>query len=149
MGRSRIEIVRELGNLMAAEDAVTRMNDPALLKESVEAVRQVAAPDFVFALVTPAAVGGTRAECPGVEGFLDGWHDWLAVFESFQVEIGEHIEAGDKVVSMARTRAVPKGTTAAIEGTVAAVFTFDGDQLSRLEFNLDQEAALRTLGLSE
>lgn len=149
MGRSRIEIVRELGNLMAAEDAVTRMDDPALLEESVEAVRQVAAPDFVFALVTPAAVGGTRAEYPGVEGFLDGWHDWLAVFESFQVEIGEHIEAGDKVVSMARTRAVPKGTTAAIEGTVAAVFTFDGDQLSRLEFNLDQEAALRTLGLSE
>ena len=149
MGRSRIEIVRELGNLMAAEDAVTRMDDPALLEESVEAVRQVAAPDFVFALVTPAAVGGTRAEYPGVEGFLDGWHDWLAVLESFQVEIGEHIEAGDKVVSMARTRAVPKGTTAAIEGTVAAVFTFDGDQLSRLEFNLDQEAALRTLGLSE
>jgi ketosteroid isomerase-like protein len=149
MDRSRTEIVRGLGNLMAAEDAVTRMNDPALLEEGIEAVRQVAAPDFVFALVTPAAVGGTRAEYPGIEGFVRGWHDWLAVFESFEVEMEEHIEAGDKVVSMARTRAIPKGTTAAIEGTVAAVFTFDADRVSRLEFNLDQDAVLRTLGLKE
>src|SRR5688572_27711921 len=99
MGGSRMEIVRKLANLMAAEDAVARMNDPVLFEEGVEAIRQVAAPDFAFALVTPAAVGGTRAEYSGVEGFIEGWNDWLVVFESFQVEVGEHIEVGDKVVS--------------------------------------------------
>ena len=144
-----MQIARKLADLMSAVDAVVRMNDPVLFEEGVEAVRQVAAPDFVFALVTPVAVGGTRAEYSGVEGFVEGWNDWLAVFESFQVEVGDHIEVGDKVVSMAHTKAVPKGTTAAIEGGGAAVFTFAGDQLSRLEFNLDREAVLRTLGLSE
>jgi hypothetical protein len=145
--RSRREIVRELSELMVAEDAVTRMSDPALLAEGVEAIRRVAAPNFVFALVTPAAVGGNSAEYAGVQGFVDGWHDWLGVFDSFQIEVGEHFEAGDKVVAMAHTSATPKGTTAAIQASGAAVFTFDGDQLSRLEFNLDQEAVLRATGL--
>jgi hypothetical protein len=147
--RSKAEIVRELTSLMAAEDAVVRMNDLALLEEGVEAIRQVAAPDFVFALVTPAEVGGTRAEYAGVEGFVAGWQDWLDVFDSFQVEPGEQIEAADKIISMVRTTAIPKGTTAAIEGSAAGVFTFDGDRISRMEFNLDQEAALRAAGLSE
>ena len=134
---------------MTAEDAVRRMNDPALLEEGVEAIRQVAAPNFVFALVTPATLGGAKAEYAGVEGFVDGWHDWVGVFDSFQIEVGEQIEAGDKVVAMARTTAIPKGTTAAIEGSGAAVFTFDGDRVCRLEFNLDQEAALRATGISD
>jgi hypothetical protein len=139
----RAEIVRELTCLMAAEDAVTRMNDPALLEEGVEAIRKVAGPDFVFALVTPAQVGGARAEYAGVEGFVDGWHDWLGVFDSFQIEPKEQIEAAGKVISLVRTTAIPKGTTATIEGTAAAVFSFDGDRVCRMEFNLDQEAVLR------
>jgi ketosteroid isomerase-like protein len=148
-GSSRSKIVRKLTRLMAAEDAVIRMNDPALFEEAVEAIRQVAAPDFVFALVTPATVGGARAEYAGVEGFVAGWQDWLGVFDSFQVERGEQIEAADKVISMVRTTAIPKGTTAAIEGRAAGVFTFDGDRISRMEFNLDQEAVLRAAGLKE
>lgn len=147
--RSKAKIVQELGRVMAAEDAIIRMNDPALLAEGVEAIRQVAAPDFVFALVTPAEVGGTTAEYAGVDGFVDGWHDWLSVFDSFRVELGEQIEAGEKIILMARTTATPKGTNATITGTVAAVFTFDGDKVGRMEFNLDQEAALRAAGLSE
>jgi ketosteroid isomerase-like protein len=143
MPTSRTEIVRDLTRLMAAEDAVTRMNDPALREDAVEAIREVAAPDFVFALVTPAEVGGARAEYAGVEGFVDGWHDWLGVFDSFKVEPIEQIEAGDKVISMVRTTATPKGTTATIEGTVAGVFTFAGDRVCRMEFNLDQQAVLR------
>jgi hypothetical protein len=146
-GRSRAEIVRELTSVMAAEDAVIRMKDPALFEEGVEAIRQVAAPGFVFALVTPAQVGGATVEYAGVDGFVAGWHDWLDVFDSFQVEPGEQIEAGDKVIVMVRTTAIPKGTTAAIEGSAAGVFTFDGHRLRRMEFNLDQEAVLRAAGL--
>jgi SnoaL-like domain len=149
MSQENVEIVQELGQVMAAEDAVIRMNDPSLLEEGVEAIRQVAAPDFVFALVTPAEVGSTTAEYAGVEGFVEGWHDWLAVFDSFRIEIGEPIEAGDKVISMARMTATPKGTTATIDGTAAALFTFDGNKVRRMEFNLDQEAALRAAGLRE
>ena len=148
-GRSKAEIVQELGRVMGAVDAVIRMNDPALLQEGVEAIRQVAAPDFVFALVTPAEVGGASTEYAGVEGFVEGWHDWLTVFDSFRIELGEQIEAGDKIISMARMRAAPKGTTATIDGTAAALFTFDGDKVRRMEFNLDQGAALRAAGVAE
>jgi hypothetical protein len=51
-----------------------------------------------------------------VDGFVDGWHDWLSVFDSFQIEFGEQTEAGDELVAMARMTAVPKGTAATIEG---------------------------------
>src|SRR5688572_26170205 len=117
--RLKPKIVQELGRVMAAEDAVIRMNDPALFAEGVEAVRRVAAPDFVFALVTPAEVGGTTAEYAGVDGFVDGWHDWLGVFDSFRVELGEQLEAGEKIILLAATAATPKGTNATITGTVA------------------------------
>jgi SnoaL-like protein len=148
-GGSRKEIVQNLSRLMTAEDPVARMNDPSLLEEAVEALRQVVSSDFVFALFTPPEVGGDSAEYVGVDGFVDGWHDWLNAFDSFRIELGEQTEAGDDFTAMARMTAVPKGTAATIEGTAKAVFTFDGERLQRLEFHLEQGTTSRAAGLSE
>jgi hypothetical protein len=145
----RTRIVQELGRVMAAEDAVVRMNDPALLEEGVEAMRKVAAPDFVFALVTPEQAGGASTEYVGIERFVDGWHDWLGVFDSFRIEPRREIETADTVVSITRITATPKRTTATIHEDAAALFTFDADKVRRMEFHLDQSTAFRAAGLSE
>jgi hypothetical protein len=138
LAESRREIVHELGRLMTAEDPVARMNDPALLEEAVETLRRVVASDFVFALYTPAEVGADSAEFVGVDGFVDGWHDWLSAFDSFRIEIGEETERDDEFIAAARMTAIPKGTTGGIEGTAEAVFRFDGDRVQRLEFHLER-----------
>jgi hypothetical protein len=148
-GPRRKEIVQELGRLMTAEDPVARMNDPALLGEAVEALRLAVSSDFVFALYTPSEVGGAGAEFVGVDGFVDGWHDWLSAFDSFRIEIGEETERGDEFVAAARMTATPKGTTGTIEGTAEAVFRFDGDRVQRLEFHLERGTAFAAAGLSE
>jgi hypothetical protein len=145
----RREIVEELGRLMTAEDPVARMNDPALLREAIEALRRAVSSDFVFALYTPSEVGGASAEFVGVDGFVDGWHDWLSAFDSFRIEIEEETERGDEFVAAARMTAIPKGTTATIEGTAEAVFRFDGDRVQRLEFHLERGTAFAAAGLSK
>lgn len=140
--RSQEETVQELGRyLMAAEDPVVRANDPALLEEAIEALRRVVSPDFVFALVPE--VGGTSTEWAGVEGFVEGWHDWLNGFDGFRIMLGEQTSVGDKVALKAQMTAIPKGTTATIEGNAVAVFTFNGDTVRRMEFHLEQGAAFR------
>jgi len=146
---SRREIVHELGRLMTAEDPVTRMNDPKLLEEAVEVLRRAVASDFVFALYTPAEVGGASAEFVGVDGFVDGWHDWLSAFDSFRIEIEDETDRGDEFVAAARMTAIPKGTTGAIEGAAEAVFRFDGDRVQRLEFHLERGIAFAASGFSE
>ena len=146
---SRREIVQDLSRLMTAEDPVARMNDPTLLGEAVEALRRAVSSDFVFALYTPSEVGGASAEFAGVDGFVDGWHDWLTAFDSFRIELGEEAERGDDFVVAARTTAIPKGTTGTIEGTAEAVFKFDGNRVQRLEFHLERGTAFTADGLSE
>jgi hypothetical protein len=143
---TRREIVRELGHLMTAEDPVARMNDPALLEQAVNTLRRVVSSDFVFALYTPAEVGGDGAEFVGVDGFVDGWHDWLSAFDSFRIEIEEETERGDEFVAAARMTAIPKGTTGAIEGTAEAVFRFDGNRVQRMEFHLERGTAFAGQG---
>jgi hypothetical protein len=143
---TRREIVRELGHLMTAEDPVARMNEPALLEEAVNTLRHVVSSDFVFALYTPAEVGGDSAEFVGVDGFVDGWHDWLRAFDSFRIEIEEETERGDEFVAAARMTAIPKGTTGAIEGTAEAVFRFDGNRVQRMEFHLERGTAFAGQG---
>ena len=123
---------------MTAEDPVARMNDPELLKEGVETLRRVVSSDFVFALYAPSEVSGASAEFVGVDGFVDGWHDWLSAFDSFRIEIGEETERGDEFLASARMTAIPKGTPGAIEGTAEALFRFDGDRVQRLEFHLER-----------
>ena len=134
---------------MTAEDPVARMNDPALLEEAVETLRRMVSSDFVFALYTPAEIGGDSAEFVGVDGFVDGWHDWLSAFDSFRIEIGEETERGDEFVAAARMIAIPKGTTGAIEGAAEALFRFDGDRVQRLEFHLERGTAFEAGGVSE
>jgi hypothetical protein len=42
---------------------------------------------------------------------------------------------------------MPKGTTAGIEGTAAAVIWFEGERIRRIEFHLDEETAFRAAGV--
>ena len=78
----------------------------------------------------------------GPDGFREGWSDWLEPWESYRIYYDDVVERGDRVVALVRLRGVTKRDHVAVEHEAAGVFTFDGDQVVELEFNLDREDAL-------
>ena len=138
-------VLELLGELLGAEDLVTRMNDEKLLKEGTDALAAVTWPDFEFALIGPDPA--FRAEFKGVEGFVEGWHDWLSAFDSYAMDVHEVIGTGDGFVGLARMKATPKGTGAVIEQEAAAALLFEDGKLRRMEFHLDRGEAMRAAGL--
>ena len=103
-------------------------------------------PDVKIAMVAPGG-WGQEQEREGLDGYMAGWDDWLAPFESFHLEFEELVDAGDHVVVLVRQFATPKGATAALENPGAAVFRFREGKVERIEFHLDRDDAFRAAGL--
>ena len=58
-------------------------------------------PDLEVVAVGPEYTGeGTVHH--GLTGYLEFWVDWLEPWESFRIEAEEYLDAGDKVVMLAR-----------------------------------------------
>ncbi len=132
--------------LLPEGDWVEAVADREGYEERLERLREVAAPDLEVAMVGPGGFTGTFR---GVEGFREGWEDWLRPFERYTVDPGEFEQVGDNYLFTGRQTAVPKGTDAAMEGTASAVFFFRGNRLARVEFHLDPDAARRAAGLAD
>jgi ketosteroid isomerase-like protein len=81
----------------------------------------------------------------------DGVRDWLsdfgAAWDRYDMEVERLIDAGDRVVSLVRIRAVGAGSGVAVERGDGMVWTFRNGKLARLDYFNDQEEALRAAGL--
>jgi ketosteroid isomerase-like protein len=115
------------------------------LEQVLELFRNVAEPDFVCRMVGPdlSFVGEEK----GAEGFLKAWADWTSPFEEFRIEVERVIEAGDHMIDFVRQTAVTKRGGVPVETLGAGVWMFREGRLSKVEFHLDREAALRSAGL--
>jgi ketosteroid isomerase-like protein len=102
-------------------------------------------PDIEVAFATP---GGPLVEYRGLAGFLEGWRDWLMPWASYQVQIGEMRDAGDRVVALVTLSGRTSHDGVEITQPGAAVFTVSGGKIVRVEFHLDQREALAAAGLS-
>jgi ketosteroid isomerase-like protein len=111
-----------------------------------EALERIAAPDLVTLMI--GADHGLTGSFPGVQGFVDAWHDYTQTFKSLHSEITDLREVSRDVV-YAETRQM--GTTATagieIEHEPAAIFRFAQGRLQQAEFHLDRAAARRAVGL--
>lgn len=65
------------------------------------------------------------------------------------MEIERLIDAGDRVVSLFRLRAVGAGSRAVVERRDGIVWTFRDDKLFRVDYFNDQGEALEAVGLGE
>jgi ketosteroid isomerase-like protein len=84
---------------------------------------------------------------------MDGVTKWLSDFEeawvSYEMEVERLIDAGERVVSLFRIRAVGAGSGALVERGDAMVWTFRNGKLARLDYFNDQAEALKAAGLPE
>jgi hypothetical protein len=60
------------------------------------------APAFEVQLISK--YGPLRPPAHGLEGLARAWREWLEPWQSFSVEIEGLVDAGDDVVTLARTR---------------------------------------------
>jgi ketosteroid isomerase-like protein len=145
---SNLELAARLNELLPASayDWVAAMNDEQEVERRIEGLRELSWPDLEIVMVGPGGFSGTFR---GAEGFRDAWKDWLGPFETYSVEIEEIREAGDHVIVLVRHTATVTGSDAPMDGTAAGIMTFRDGRLSRMEFNLDRDAAIRSVGLEQ
>jgi ketosteroid isomerase-like protein len=106
----------------------------------------VLAPDAEIAFVTPG-VGTT--EYRGLEGFLEGWGDWMVPWATYEVDVEELLDAGERVVVLVTLRGQTLHDHVEIEQPGAAVFSVAAGKIVRIEFHLDRREALEVAGLAE
>jgi ketosteroid isomerase-like protein len=140
-----VRLVEEIQQALTSEDVVSALNDDS--DQTVPRLfMELAHPDFETSMVGPQYAPATL-DFTGLDGFVEAWTDWTNAYESFRIEVDEMVDAGDKVVSLVRQIGVLKGGGGEIESTGAAVWMIRDGRLSRVEFHLDREAALRAAGL--
>jgi ketosteroid isomerase-like protein len=110
------------------------------------ALSGVAWPDFEVAMVAPGGWMGT--ERVGIEGYVAAWDDWLKPFDSFRIEFGEILEGEDVLVVFVRQFGTLRGGGPELESPGAGVLAFRDGRVSRMEFHLDRDEALRSAGLA-
>jgi ketosteroid isomerase-like protein len=143
-----VEDIQALGDVLepiSGRDMVALFGDEDAMEMLRYGLKRIVSDDFVTEMVGSA--DGFTGTFKGPEGFIEGWSDFIATFERFENTIQEVIPAGDRIVVTSRQR----GTTATggvqLDNEGAGVFTYDEGKLTRAEFHLDRDAALRAAGL--
>ena len=131
MSEENVEIVRE------AHERFTRTGQP--IWERIDADTEVFDHDIPDA----------RNPYRGVDGVTDWLSDFAEAWESYGLEVERLIDAGDRVVSLFRIRAVGAGSGVRVERGDGMVWSFRDGKLARLDHFNDQAEALKAAGLRE
>jgi SnoaL-like protein len=105
------------------------------------ALEAVAVDDLLTTMISND--GMLTGEWHGLAGFFEAWDDWLAPFETYDIELQsvEPAAGGDGLLVFTHQRVVPRGTDVPIESDAAAFLEFRSEKLARIEFHLDPELA--------
>ena len=85
----------------------------------------------------------------GVDGFIEGWSDWLTPFDRYELELRDFIDAGDEIVVLAHVRARTHRDGVLVEHDPAAVMTVRDERVVRARFFLEHDAALAAAGVAD
>jgi ketosteroid isomerase-like protein len=121
-------------------DAFTRHDVDAILELCDESVEIYKDPDVVEVVAALTPRGQER-----VANYLRGW---LGSWDMYRPRLTALRDSGgEDVVALTAVRARGRGSQFEINVDIADVFTFRGDQISRLRLHVTPEVALRDAGL--
>ena len=142
MARENVELVKAL---LPQPDAniIPLFRDQEVFAEVGAAIRPFLTDDFQSVMVFP----GESRTYAGLEGFRKNWLDWLEPWTTYRTTIDELIDDGDRVVGLLRNYGRREDMEREVELLAAAIFTFRGGKLARLEDYTDRAKALEAAGL--
>lgn len=91
--------------------------------------------------------GSQRADYQGIEGFIEGWRNWLEPYTRYEVETEDFIDAGDRVVTLVNVVAVTRHDGVEVRHSPAAVSSYTDGLLAEITFYLDREEAFAAAGI--
>ena len=145
MSAEAVRIVEQIQGVLDV-DVVAALDDDQTDRRIRQTLAELAQPDFEVVMVGPDYLP-EAAERAGPDGFREAWLDWTSPFETFRIDVERVIDADDRVVSLVRQIGRTKTGGVEIEASAGAVWTIRDGMLTRVEFHLDQEAALRAAGV--
>jgi ketosteroid isomerase-like protein len=131
------------GDLEGTEAAVVTASYEALNRGDIDAAMQALAGDAEWheSGALPDA-GGDYVGRDSIRAFLT---EFLASWESFEQEITEIREQGDKVAVFIHLRAVGRGSSAGVDARYAHVWTMCGGVGARVDAFYDRDEALAAI----
>jgi hypothetical protein len=104
-------------------------------------------PDLEVLFAAPRT-GGPGLSYHGIDGFAEGWRDWLSPWQSYRIELEEVIDVGDQVLSLVRVKARTSRHGVEVEHRPAAIWTVMDGKVVAMRFFLEQSEAFEYLGLA-
>lgn len=142
MSEQRVALVREVY-------ASRPDGDLLQIVENREAVAAVFAPlitdDFEWVLGEPGMVTSRS----GPAALPDVAADFAAVWDSYRIVPEDYVDAGDKVVVLAREHGRMRGGEAELQHEAGMVWSFRGDKVWRVESYQSHSRALEAAGAED
>ena len=148
MSSENVELARRIMSSLPLDNLAAAIRDASRVEAMAATLEPVLDPEFEVMSIGPQYMGD-GAVYRGLGGFLEFWTDWLEPWESFSIETERFVDGGDKVVQLARQTGWTQDEGVPVENEGAAVMTFRDGMLTRIEFHLDHERALKAAGLAE
>lgn len=147
MSRENVELVRAVHP--TGVDLVEFFSeDPAAVAELIEWGPQgVFADDFEVRFISHTP--GVEVDYRGIDGFVEGWRDWLEPWATYQIDIEQILDAGDEVVVLLQVRARTKHGDVAMEHSPGSVWTVRNGEIVTVLLFIDRKLALTAAGFSE
>ena len=144
MSQENVKIVKALLP-PSGTDIVPLIRDDEAFARMSEAISPFLADDFHGTRVFP----GLNQTFVGLEGFRETWLDWLAPWATYRATTEGLIDAGDRVVNLARDYGRRKGMDEEVELIGGAIWTVREGKVARYDGYADRADALKAAGLSE
>jgi ketosteroid isomerase-like protein len=141
MSQADVDLVRALMPPPGAELTALLRSDQ-LFDQMIEAIGDRIDPE-----VESVAVWQGGSAHVGIEGFRKLWLDWLEPWTAYHTQVEDVIDAGDRVVVVARDRGRREGVEAEVELTAGSTWEIRDGRLARVVFYGDREEALSAAGV--
>ena len=148
MSSENVELATRIMSSLPLDDLARAFRDPGRIEAMGATLEPVVDPELEVVRIGPEYMG-EGVTYRGLGGFLAFWADWLEPWERYRIGTEEFLDAGDKVVQLVRQTGWTEAEGTPIESEGAAVITFHDGMLSRIEFHLDRERAIKAAGLAE
>lgn len=142
MSRENVEIVKRI---WPGEIDMVEFVDAGLPFSAGAAELLASEAEVVFLTGAP---GVPNLAFRGLEGFGEGWRDWLSPFASYMLDAQEVVDAGDEeVLVLTHVRARTHRDDVLVEHDPSAAVTVRDGKVVRVRFFLERSEAFEALGL--